>query len=239
MKQYIISSNGGNHMIKNMFLDAGGVILNENEFENNSAKIISEIINRYNENYSIKNYWEDIEESIYRFVPKVYDYVLYKNIENMEKFTKAKMEYKGKIKDTSINFELMDGIIDFLTKYSKYYKIGILGQYGKDFRKFLENKDVIKYFTYTETQDDYNITKPDPRYYEEILKKCNCRAEESIMVGDRIDKDIIPAKMVGMKTIRIRAGIYKNQEARTPEEIAEITVNKLEEIKDEQIEHMK
>jgi FMN phosphatase YigB (HAD superfamily) len=102
-----------------------------------------------------------------------------------------------------------------------------LGQYGKNFRKFLENEDVIKYFTYTETQDDYKITKPDPRCYEEILRKCNCKAEESIMAGDRIDKDIIPAKMVGMKTIRMKVGIYKDQKPRTPEEIAEITVNKL------------
>jgi ribonucleotide monophosphatase NagD (HAD superfamily) len=40
------------------------------------------------------------------------------------------------------------------------------------------------------------------------------------MVWDRIDKDIIPAKMVGMKTVRIRTGIHKTQEARTPEEMA-------------------
>ena len=51
------------------------------------------------------------------------------------------------------------------------------------------------------------------------------------MVGDRIDKDIIPAKLVGMKTIRIRTGIHKNQEARTPEEIPDITVNELCEIR--------
>jgi 8-oxo-dGTP diphosphatase/putative hydrolase of the HAD superfamily len=58
------------------------------------------------------------------------------------------------------------------------------------------------------------------------------------MIGDRIDKDIIPAKMVGMKTIRIKVGIYKNQEPRIPEEMAEITINKLEEIKIEQIKNM-
>jgi HAD superfamily hydrolase (TIGR01549 family) len=222
-------------MIKNIFLDAGGVILNENEFENNSAAIISKIISRYNKNYSIKNYWKDVEEAVYRFAPKVYDYVLYKNITDMKIFKESKMEYKNMIRDVNINFEFMDGIIEFLTEYSRHYKIGILGQYGKDFKKFLENKDVIKYFTYTEIQDDYKITKPDPRYYEAILKKCRCLAEESIMIGDRVDKDVIPAKMVGMKTVRIKVGIYKNQEPRIPEEKAEITVNKLEEIRIEQI----
>jgi HAD superfamily hydrolase (TIGR01549 family) len=225
-------------MMQNIFLDAGGVILNETDFENNSAKIIVQILKQYNDNYAMENYWKDVEEAVYRFIPKVYDYVLYKNINDLEKFKIAKMEYKNQIKKVNGNFELMDGIKDFLIKYSKHYKIGILGQYGKDFKEFLSNKELIKYFTYTEIQDDYKITKPDPRYYEEILKRCNCKAEESIMIGDRIDKDIIPAKIVGMKTIRIRTGIHKNQEPRIPEEMAEATVNKLEEIKIEQIKNM-
>jgi FMN phosphatase YigB (HAD superfamily) len=123
-------------------------------------------------------------------------------------------------------------------EFSKYYKIGILGQYGIDFRNFLEDKNILKYFTYKEIQYDYKTTKPDPRYYVEILNKCKCKAGENIMVGDRIDKDIIPAKMVGMKTIRIKTGIHKNQEARIPEEIADIIVNKLEEIKIEKIKEL-
>jgi HAD superfamily hydrolase (TIGR01549 family) len=225
-------------MIQNVFLDAGGVILNETEFEMNSAIIITQIIKQYNKKYSVENYWKDIEEAVYRFIPKVYDYVLYKSINNIEKYIVSKNKYKSKIRDINTNFELMDGIKDFLIEYSKYFKIGILGQYGNDFKNFLENKDILKYFTYTETQDNYKITKPDTRYYEAILRKCNCKAEESIMVGDRIDKDIIPAKMVGMKTIRITTGIHKNQEPRIPEEIAEITVNKLEEIKIEKIKNM-
>jgi FMN phosphatase YigB (HAD superfamily) len=133
------------------------------------------------------------------------------------------MDYKKRIKlhDT---LNLMDGISDFLMEFSMSYKIGILGQYGIDFRNFLEDKSILKYFDYKEIQDEYKITKPDPRYYVEILKKCNCETEESIMIGDRIDKDIIPAKMVGMKTIRIKTGIHKNQEPRIMEEIADLTV---------------
>jgi HAD superfamily hydrolase (TIGR01549 family) len=225
-------------MIQNIFLDAGGVILNETEFENNSAKIIVQIIKQHNGNYSMENYWEDVEDAVYRFIPKVYDYVLYKNIKDIEKFKISKGEYKNEIRKVNGNFELADGIKEFLIKYSKYYKIGILGQYGKDFKEFLSKRELLKYFIYTEIQDDYKITKPDTRYYEEILKRCNCKAAESIMIGDRIDKDIIPAKMVGMKAIRIKTGIHKNQEPRIPEEMAEITVNKLEEIGIEQIKNI-
>ena len=225
-------------MIKNIFLDAGVVILNEKYFEENSAIIISNLIKQYNNDYSDKNYWNDIEEAVYRFVPKVYDYVLYKNIQNLQEFKKSKKQYKTELNNSKSKFKLMNGIKGFLMEYSIKYSIGILGQYGKDFKDFLKEEKVFKYFVYTEIQDDYNFTKPDPRYFEAILNKCNCKAKESIMVGDRIDKDIIPAKMVGMKTIRIKTGIHKNQEPRVFEEIPDITVEKFSEIKEEKIKAM-
>ena len=185
----------------------------------------------------MENYRKDTEEAVFRFVPKVYDYVLYKNINDIENFRTAKLEYKSKVK-LNISLELMDGITDFLVEFSKYYKIGVLGQYGIDFRNFLECKNILKYFTFMEIQDDYKFTKPDTRYFEAILKKCSCKAEESVMVGDRIDKDIIPAKLVGMNTIRIKTGLHKNQEPRTPDEMADITVEKLCDIKIEKIKEL-
>jgi len=218
-------------MIKNIFLDAGGVILDERIFEENSAKIITNIIQKFYKNYSISDYWNDVDEAVNRFVPKVYDYVLYKHIRDIDIFNDSKSQYKNEIKQSNREFNFMDGIYEFLEKFSKHYNIGIIGQYGKDFKQFLEDNNVLKYFKFSEIQDDYNITKPNPKYFEEVLENCKCTAKESIMVGDRIDKDIIPGKMVGMKTIRMKVGIHKNQEPRIPEEIPDLTVNKVEDIK--------
>ncbi|MDR1326138.1 MAG: HAD family hydrolase [Treponema sp.] len=224
-------------MIKNIFLDAGGVILNERNFEENSARIITQVIHRYNKKYLIENYWDDVEEAVYRFIPKVYDYILYKNIGEPD-FKKSKDQYKTEIREFNKNFELLDGIKDFLFEFSKRYKIGILGQYGIDFKSYLQEEHLLPYFTYTEIQDDYTITKPDPRYFEMILAACNCKPEESVMIGDRIDKDIIPAKMVGMKTIRIEVGIHKNQKPRIPAEKPDITVHTLKELRVEMLKRM-
>jgi HAD superfamily hydrolase (TIGR01549 family) len=225
-------------MIKNIFLDAGGIILNEETFENISADIITDVLNCINKNYSIENYWNDAREAVYRYVPKVYDYILYKNIVNKNDFKELKRKYKDQLKIKTPIFYLMDGIKDFLIKYSKDYNIGILGQYGNDFKKYLEEEKILKYFTFSEVQDDYKITKPDTRYFEAILKKCSCKAEESIMVGDRIDKDIIPAKLIGMKTIRVKVGIHKTQEPRILEEVPDLTVENIKKIKMEMIKAM-
>ena len=226
-------------MIKNIFLDAGGIILNEDDYENKAAEIIVDIIQKHNKEYSIEQYWNDSEEAIYRYIPKVYEFILYKNINDEREYKYCIKEFRQKSNYLSkINFKLQNGLETFLEKFHTRYNIGILGQYGIEFKKYLQDNGIIKYFKFKEIQDDYKVTKPDPRYFVEILDNCNCKADESVMVGDRMDKDIIPAKMVGMKTVRVRTGKHKNQEPRILEEKPDLTVNKLEEIEEEDIEAM-
>jgi len=217
--------------IKNIFLDAGGVILNEDDFEKNMALIITGTVKKYLPEYSVENYRADAEEAVYRFVPRVYDYILYKYIKNMDEFYEARKACKN-VENNGLknDFTVSEGLEDFLSDKSRYFCIGILGQYGAALRDFLENEKLLKYFAFTETQENYRITKPDPRYFEAILKTCGCDPRESVMIGDRIDKDIIPAKAAGMKTIRLRTGLHANQEPRTPDEIADFTFGRLRDI---------
>jgi len=45
------------------------------------------------------------------------------------------------------------------------------------------------------------------------------KAHECIMVGDRIDNDIVPAKLLGMRAILFRTGRHRDQAPRTWEEL--------------------
>ena len=64
-------------------------------------------------------------------------------------------------------------------------------------------------------------------FFEFGLKKMGLKAEEVIYVGDRVDRDIEPAKELGMTTIRILKGKYKDMEGES-----DYTVTKLPEIVD-------
>ena len=50
------------------------------------------------------------------------------------------------------------------------------------------------------------------------------------MVGDRLDNDILPAKKLGMLTIRVKNGISAFAEPTRAEETPDYTVNSLSEI---------
>lgn len=54
-------------------------------------------------------------------------------------------------------------------------------------------------FEYITVYDNSSYCKPNPKYYEEILKKLNMKPEECLMIGNDVDEDMCTAHM-GMET---------------------------------------
>ena len=104
----------------------------------------------------------------------------------------------------------------------------LAGQYGPNIILLLKKLGIMNLFINELNQENFAITKPDPRYINQIASTAGFNCCDCIVVGDRIDKDIIPAKQNGMGTIFIKSGIYKKQEIRTPDEIPDLI---LEDIK--------
>ena len=104
----------------------------------------------------------------------------------------------------------------------------IAGQYGREILTLLERNNLIGYFTHNITQNDFPLTKPDTRYYEAIVRKIGVDPEACVMVGDRIDKDVIPARLLGMRPILVRTGIHRNQIPRTPFEIPDADLDSID-----------
>ena len=76
------------------------------------------------------------------------------------------------------------------------------------------------------------VAKPDLKIFEIALKRSGCKAENTIMIGDRLDNDIKPAKSIGMKTIWIKQGFSKFYTIKTEKEVPDYIVNDLNELYD-------
>lgn len=56
--------------------------------------------------------------------------------------------------------------------------------------------------------------KPDPRLLLAAAEACGVEPAECLMVGDRLDSDLAPARRLGMTTIWLRVGRWRDIEAR-------------------------
>ena len=49
----------------------------------------------------------------------------------------------------------------------------------------------------------------DEKIFKIALERAACKSNNAIMIGDRIDNDIIPANEIGMKTVWVKQGYGK------------------------------
>ncbi|WP_167958904.1 HAD family hydrolase [Anaerosporobacter faecicola] len=102
--------------------------------------------------------------------------------------------------------KLYDDTIPVLKYLSNKYKLGIIANQSKGLEERLDQLEILQYFTDIISSWDYQLMKPDEQLFKIGLKKSNYKPYEVLMVGDRLDNDIYPAKHIGMKAIWIQQG---------------------------------
>jgi FMN phosphatase YigB (HAD superfamily) len=213
-------------MYTTVLLDAGGVILDEQKYEEETKKLLLTVINTEIGNYSFEKLDADINESINIFAPHNRQYVIWKHCNNdISKYTYLWNRFTAEWNKSKHDLVLMNGISEEIEMLSRTYSIILAGQYGQSIIELLKENNILQYFNNTLNQDNFSITKPDPRYFEQICKQSLVQPISCIMVGDRIDKDIIPAKQNNMGTVFVKSGIYKNQTPRTPDEMPDVILD--------------
>ena len=112
----------------------------------------------------------------------------------------------------------------------KGYRLGIIANQKLGTAERLEFWGLHQYFDVIAASAEIGYAKPDKEIFEKAFELAGCTAVESIMVGDRLDNDIIPAKVIGMKTVWVKNGLAQYQSAELGEGVADYQVNSLSEI---------
>jgi len=113
----------------------------------------------------------------------------------------------------------------------KGYKIGVIANQPIGTAGRLEEYGLLRYVDVVAASAELGVAKPDKIIFNKALEMAGCTANESVMIGDRLDNDIIPAKELGMKTIWIRQGFAVFQNPGLSDEQPDYTVDNLLELK--------
>ena len=89
---------------------------------------------------------------------------------------------------------------------SSRYKIGIIANQSLGTKDRLEQHGILQYIDLVIASAEEGVAKPDKKIFEIALERGNCKPNNAVMIGDRVDNDIIPAKLLGMHTIWIKQG---------------------------------
>ncbi len=112
----------------------------------------------------------------------------------------------------------------------KNYKLGIIANQKLGTAERLEAWGLRQYLDVIAASAEIGYAKPDKEIFEKAFELAECTAEESVMVGDRLDNDIVPAKAIGMKTVWVKNGLAKYQSAELGEGVADYQIGSLSEL---------
>ena len=92
------------------------------------------------------------------------------------------------------------------------YKIGVIANQSPGTQKRLDDWGLLRYISLVAASAEEGVAKPDAEIFLRALRRAGCGAENAVMIGDRLDNDIEPAKKLVMKTIWVRQGfsIYQH-----------------------------
>jgi putative hydrolase of the HAD superfamily len=97
-------------------------------------------------------------------------------------------------------------------------KLGIVANHPAAARERLARAGIGNLFDYEGLSSVTGFRKPDPRAFTAAAEALGVSPSDCIMVGDRIDNDIAPAKALGIAAIQFRSGRHRRQRPRSAAE---------------------
>lgn len=121
---------------------------------------------------------------------------------------------------------------DCLKALCQRYRLGVIANQNPGTKDRLAAFGLLPYLDLVVASAEEGVAKPDRRIFEIALERAHCAPEQAVMIGDRIDNDILPAKALGMKTVWVRQGFGGYWRIMRQEEVPDETVRCLRELPD-------
>jgi HAD superfamily hydrolase (TIGR01549 family) len=220
-----------------VFFDLGQTLIDEWEFIEYLDGKLLEILNGFGAKIDRRNYLS-IRDSVIRDRKIGHGSVRELVVEvskllfppGYEKTISSRLEPEI-IKGRSSAFKFSRDAPGMLEKLAEMkIETGLIANQSQDIMQVLKQSGLEKYFKVIMISSSIQFAKPDPRIFQMALDKAARPPNECVMVGDRLDTDICPAKSLGMITIRYTNSLFSLQQPLRECEFAAYSVDRLPEI---------
>jgi len=108
---------------------------------------------------------------------------------------------------------------------AKGYRLGVIsnGITIKQWEKLIR-LGIYPFFDEVVTSDEVGFEKPHGRIFEEALNRMGCKAEKSVMIGNKFSEDIMGAVNAGMSAILVNSKLTPEEESYIEQEKLDVQV---------------
>jgi HAD superfamily hydrolase (TIGR01662 family) len=210
-----------------IFFDVGYTLLDETAAWHEQFRRLSTELGRRGRDVGVEALWQAFHDSCRDFAPKQWHAVCAAFAANDAEAIELVELGTGWRHDLERPHARA---IETLVALAKHHKLGIIANQSLGTRDRMLNHRMLDSISLVIGSAEAGVHKPDPRIFLQALKEAGCDATDAAMVGDRIDNDVKPANLLGMKTVHVRQGGSGAQRPREASEVATVTVETIAEV---------
>lgn len=183
--------------------DKNSALTFEKIFKMNAINVDSKEFLSYYEPINLK-YWklyreEKIDKASLRFGRLNDAFLAIDTVLEKELIYKLSEDYIAHLTSFNYLFENTIEILDYLSlKYSLHI---ITNGFEEVQQKKMINSKIDHYFKTMTNSEAVGVKKPNPKIFDYAIQLANTKVDQSIMIGDNYEADILGASNIGMDTI--------------------------------------
>lgn len=109
-----------------------------------------------------------------------------------------------------------------LKELQNRYRLGVVSNFSGNLSRIFDEFSLTSYFDFVLDSYHIGVRKPNPQIFKMAVEHCGVNPAEILFIGDNIERDIRPAKTLGMNTILLSATLDNSE--------ADYTLASLEEL---------
>ena len=211
-----------------IFLDLGWTLVDETQAHRARLEVVRERLAGFGRCYSVDELMRLCEQAATDFAPSPFRGMLSRLDLSEDQIRtladSARYEHENEV--------LYPGVAELLASLSRRFKLGVIANQSEGTETRLVQWRIRDTFSLVFASAEFGLSKPDPAVFRKAISLAGCATEDALMVGDRLDNDIGPAKSQGWTTMRVLQGFSRFQAPRRPEEIPDVTIPSIQGLSD-------
>ena len=209
-----------------LFFDLGNTLISEEAAVEARTRQLFGCLERHGRHCSIEDIRRALQEASAEFAPRQITAAIAKLTDDpdLRRSIEAEARYPKELEAP------YDGAEQILRTLSSRYRIGVIANQSVGTGERLTKWGLMPLISICLSSAELGIEKPDPAIFQLALSRAECAPAAAVMIGDRLDNDIRPARLQGWKTIRVLQGFARFQSPRDKFDEPDVTVANVKEL---------
>jgi HAD superfamily hydrolase (TIGR01549 family) len=214
------------HDVRWLFFDLGNTLISEEEAWECRLRLLVEALERHGRRCSVEEARAALAAAAAEFAPRFIIKAIEKLVDD-EKCRRSALAAARYRKELEVPYAAAEPVLRALTTS---YKLGVIANQSVSSTERLTRWGLMPFVSTCLCSSELGLKKPEPAIFTLALERAECAPFEAVMIGDRLDNDIRPARSFGWKTIRVAQGFARFQSPRDSWDEPDLTTGSLAEV---------